>query len=48
MINYNLSEGYHAASVAIALIFIAVPAIISSGSSLGAQVIKPIEMEKQP
>ena len=42
MIKYNLSEGYHAASVAIALIFIAVPAIISSGSSLGAQVIKPI------
>ena len=42
MIKYDLSEGYHAASVAIALIFIAVPAIISSGSSLGAQVIKPI------
>ena len=42
MIKYNLSEGYHAASVAIALMFIAVPAIISSGSSLGAQVIKPI------
>lgn len=42
IIKYNLSEGYHAASVAIALIFIAVPAIISSGSSLGAQVIKPI------
>ena len=42
MIKYELSKGYHAASVAIALIFIAVPAIISSGSSLGAQVIKPI------
>ena len=42
MIKYDLSEGYHAASVAIALMFIAVPAIISSGSSLGAQVIKPI------
>ena len=42
MIKYDLSEGYHAASVAIALIFVAVPAIISSGSSLGAQVIKPI------
>ena len=42
IIKYDLSEGYHAASVAIALIFIAVPAIISSGSSLGAQVIKPI------
>ena len=42
MIEYNLSEGYHAVSIIIALLFIAVPAIISSGSSLGAQVVKPV------
>ena len=42
MIEYNLSRGYHAVSIIIALLFIAVPAIISSGSSLGAQVVKPV------
>ena len=42
MTKYGVSEGYHAASIIIALSFIAIPAIISSGSSLGAQVVKPI------
>mgnify|MGYP006121171685 CR=1 FL=1 len=42
MIRLGLSEGYHAPSLSIALIFIALPALISSGTSLGAQVIKPI------
>ena len=42
MTKYGVSEGYHSASIIIALSFIAIPAIISSGSSLGAQVVKPI------
>ena len=42
LVKYNFSDGYHAPSIIIALLFIAIPAIISSGSSLGAQVIKPI------
>ena len=42
MTKYNFSQGYHAASIIIALLFIAVPAVISSGSSLGAQVVKPV------
>ncbi len=46
MTKFDLSEGYHAPSLAIGLCFIAVPAIISSGSSLGAQVIKPIGQGK--
>ena len=46
MTNFELSEGYHALSISIALCFIAIPAIISSGSSLGAQVIKPIGQGK--
>ena len=46
MTNYDLSEGYHALSISIGLCFIAIPAIISSGSSLGAQVIKPIGQGK--
>ena len=39
---YGFSNGFHAASIIIALSFIAIPAIISSGSSLGAQVVKPV------
>ena len=39
---YGFSDGFHAASIIIALSFIAIPAIISSGSSLGAQVVKPV------
>jgi hypothetical protein len=46
MIKLDLSEGYHALSLAIGLCFIAIPAVISSGSSLGAQVIKPIGQGK--
>ena len=42
MTKYNFSDGYHSISIIIALLFIAIPAIISSGSSLGAQVVKPI------
>ncbi|DAC55003.1 MAG TPA: hypothetical protein HA359_01330 [Candidatus Poseidoniaceae archaeon] len=42
MTKYNFSEGFHAPSIIIALLFISIPAIISSGSSLGAQVIKPV------
>ena len=38
----NLSDGFHAPSVAFALILIMFPAIISSGTSLGAQVIRPL------
>ena len=45
-IRFGLSDGYHALTLAIGLCFIAVPAIISSGSSLGAQVIKPIGQGK--
>ena len=36
------SDGFHAPNIALALILIILPAIISSGSSLGAQIIKPI------
>ncbi len=42
MAKYDLTDGYHAISIIIALLFISIPAIISSGSSLGAQIIKPI------
>lgn len=38
----ELSEGYHAPSVALALILIMLPAVVSSGTSLGAQVIRPL------
>ena len=38
----DLSGGFHAPSVAFALILIVFPAIISSGTSLGAQVIRPL------
>ena len=37
----GVTVGYHAPSVAFALVLIAVPAVVSSGTSLGAQVIKP-------
>jgi len=40
------SAGYHAPSVAFALILIVAPAIISSGTSLGAQVIKPLGVSR--
>ncbi|MEJ6715871.1 MAG: hypothetical protein QNL20_02215 [Euryarchaeota archaeon] len=46
MVRFDFSPGYHAPSVAIALMFIALPALISSGSSLGAQVIKPIGQDR--
>ena len=36
------SDGFHAPNISLALILIILPAIISSGSSLGAQIIKPI------
>ena len=42
MIRLGLSEGYHTPSLSVALIFIALPALISTGTSLGAQVVKPI------
>ena len=42
MIRLGLSDGYHTPSLSVALIFIALPALISMGTSLGAQVIKPI------
>lgn len=46
MARFDLAEGYHAPSLAIALMFIALPALVSSGSSLGAQVIKPIGQDR--
>ena len=46
MIRFDLSDGYHAPSLSIALIFIALPALISAGTSLGAQVIKPIGQDR--
>ncbi len=36
------SDGFHAPNISLALILIILPAVISSGSSLGAQIIKPI------
>ena len=36
------SAGYHAASVQFALVLVVLPAIVSSGTSLGAQAIRPI------
>lgn len=35
------SEGYHAPSVVLALVLIVIPAVVSSGTSLGAQIIRP-------
>ena len=40
------SAGYHSPSVAFALILIVVPAVVSSGTSLGAQVIKPLGVSR--
>lgn len=36
------STGYHAPAVAFALILIILPAVVSSGTSLGAQIIRPM------
>ena len=41
MTKYNFSEGYHAASIIIALLFISVPAI-TQVVPLWAQVVKPV------
>ena len=46
MARFELSSGYHAFSLSIALMFIALPALISSGSSLGAQVMKPTRQDR--
>jgi hypothetical protein len=40
------SDGFHAPNISLALILIILPAVISSGSSLGAQIIKPIGQGK--
>lgn len=40
------STGYHASSVAFALMLIILPAIVSSGTSLGAQVIRPLGVSR--
>ena len=36
------SDGFHTPNIALALILIILPAVVSSGSSLGAQIIKPV------
>ncbi|MDB2335334.1 hypothetical protein N9V31_01260 [Candidatus Poseidonia alphae] len=41
-VRMELSQGFHAPSVALALMLIILPAILSSGTSLGAQVIRPL------
>tara|TARA_B100000768_G_scaffold89433_1_gene83935 strand:- start:4547 stop:7099 length:2553 start_codon:yes stop_codon:yes gene_type:complete len=43
---FDISSGYHAPSLAIALMFIALPALVSSASSLGTQVFKPIRQDR--
>ena len=35
------AEGYHAPSIGFALLLIVIPAVVSTGTSLGAQIIKP-------
>ncbi len=40
------ATGYHAPSVAFALILIVLPAVVSSGTSLGAQVIRPLGVSR--
>ena len=40
------ATGYHAPSVAFALTLIVLPAIVSSGTSLGAQVIRPLGVSR--
>jgi len=46
MIRLGFSEGYHAPTLIIALLLVAFTALISSGTSLGAQVIKPIGQDR--
>ena len=46
MIRFDSYDGYHTPTLSIALIFIAFPALVSSGTSLGAQVIKPIGQDR--
>ena len=38
----ELTEGYNSISISLALVLIAVPGLVSAGSSLGVQIIKPI------
>ena len=47
-LNYRAgnAEGYHAPSVALAIVLIVLPAIISAGTSLGAQVIRPLGVNR--
>jgi len=40
------ATGYHAPSVAFALMLIVLPAVVSSGTSLGAQVIQPMGVSR--
>lgn len=40
------ATGYHAPSVAFALMLIVLPAVVSSGTSLGAQVIRPMGVSR--
>lgn len=42
MIRFDFYSGYHAQTLALALLMITWPAVVSSGASLGAQVIKPL------
>ncbi|MCS5533642.1 MAG: hypothetical protein NZ736_05235 [Candidatus Poseidoniaceae archaeon] len=42
MIRFDIYSGYHAQTLALALLMITWPAVVSSGASLGAQVIKPL------
>lgn len=42
MIHFGIYSGYHAQTLALALLMIIWPAVVSSGASLGAQVIKPL------
>ncbi len=40
------ASGYHAPSVAFALVLIILPALVSSGTSLGAQIIRPLGVSR--
>lgn len=46
MIRLTFSDGYHTFTLTIALLFISIPAMISAGTSLGAQAIKPIGRDR--
>ncbi|MBT5254876.1 MAG: hypothetical protein HOL72_03840, partial [Euryarchaeota archaeon] len=46
MIRFDIYSGYHAQTLALALLMIIWPAVVSSGASLGAQVIKPMGNSK--